>query len=136
MTKELVCIVCPRSCRMTITSEGDELVVTGNTCKRGKEFAINEMTDPRRTVCTTVRTSFPSVPVLPVRVSGAIPKNKIFDLMHEVNRITISKRIGREEVIVPNILDLGVDLIATSNILKDENNLVTRFARNKYSSNP
>mgnify|MGYP002671978852 FL=1 len=122
MTKELVCIVCPRSCRMTITSEGDELVVTGNTCKRGKEFAINEMTDPRRTVCTTVRTSFPSVPVLPVRVSGAIPKNKIFDLMREVNRITVSKRIGREEVIVPNILDLGVDLIATSNILKDENN--------------
>ena len=39
MTKELVCIVCPRSCRMTITSDGDELVVTGNTCKRGKEFA-------------------------------------------------------------------------------------------------
>ncbi len=121
MRKELVCIVCPRSCRMTITSEGDELVVTGNTCKRGKEFAINEMTDPRRTVCTTVRTSFPSVPVLPVRVSGAIPKNKIFDLMREVNRITVSKRIGREEVVVPNILDLGVDLIATSNILKDEN---------------
>ena len=122
MIKELVCIVCPRSCRMTITSEGDEFVVTGNTCKRGKEFAINEMTDPRRTVCTTVRTSFPSVPVLPVRVSGAIPKNKIFDLMREVNRITVSKRIGREEVVVPNILDLGVDLIATSNILKDENN--------------
>ena len=61
MTKELVCIVCPRSCRMTITSDGDELVVTGNTCKRGKEFAVSEMTDPRRTVCTTVRTAFPSV---------------------------------------------------------------------------
>ena len=58
MTKELVCIVCPRSCRMTITSDGDELVVTGNTCKRGKEFAVSEMTDPRRTVCTTVRTAF------------------------------------------------------------------------------
>ena len=120
MTKELVCIVCPRSCRMTITSDGDELVVTGNTCKRGKEFAVSEMTDPRRTVCATVRTAFPSVPVLPVRVSGPIPKNRIFDLMHEVNRITVSKRLGREEVVVPNILNLGVDLIATSNILKDE----------------
>ena len=120
MTKELVCIVCPRSCRMTITSDGDELVVTGNTCKRGKEFAVSEMTDPRRTVCTTVSTAFPSVPVLPVGVSGPIPKNRIFDLMHEVNRITVSKRLGREEVVVPNILNLGVDLIATSNILKDE----------------
>ena len=120
MTKELVCIVCPRSCRMTITSDGDERVVTGNTCKRGKEFAVSEMTDPRRTVCTTVRAAFPSVPVLPVRVSGPSPKNRIIDLMHEVNRITVSKRLGREEVVVPNILNLGVDLIATSNILKDE----------------
>ena len=120
MTKELVCIVCPRSCRMTITSDGDELVVTGNTCKRGKEFAVSEMTDPRRTVCTTGRTACPSGPVLPVRVSGPSPKNRIFDLMHEVNRITVSKRLGREEVVVPNILNLGVDLIATSNILKDE----------------
>ena len=120
MTKEMLFIVCPRSCRMTITSDGDELVVTGNTCKRGKEFAVSEMTDPRRPVCTTVRTAVPSVPVLPVRVSGPIPKNRIFDLMHEVNRITVSKRLGREEVVVPNILNLGVDLIATSNILKDE----------------
>ena len=120
MTKELVCIVCPRSCRMTITSDGDELVVTGNTCKRGKEFAVSEMTDPRRTVCTTVRPALPLIPALPVRVSGPIPKNRIFDLMHEVNRITVSKRLGREEVVVPNILNLGVDLIATSNILKDE----------------
>ena len=55
MTKELVCIVCPRSCRMTITSDGDELVVTGNTCKRGKEFAVSEMTDPRRTVSARSR---------------------------------------------------------------------------------
>ena len=120
MTKELVCIVCPRSCRMTITSDGDEPVVTGNTCKRGKEFAVSEMTDPRRTDSTTLRTAFRSVRVLPVRVWGRTPKNRIFDLMHEVNRITVSKRLGREEVVVPNILNLGVDLIATSNILKDE----------------
>lgn len=51
---------------------------------------------------------------------GADSQNRIFDLMHEVNRITVSKRLGREEVVVPNILNLGVDLIATSNILKDE----------------
>lgn len=122
MTKELVCIVCPRSCRMTVSTENGEMTVTGNTCKRGRDFAVKEMTDPRRTVCTTVRTSFPSVPVLPVRVTGAIPKNRINDLMREINRITVSERVGRNEVVVPDILGLGVDLIATSNILKSENN--------------
>ena len=74
MTKELVCIVCPRSCRMTITSDGDELVVTGNTCKRGKEFAVSEMTDPRRTVCTNGAHRLPFGTGSAVRVSGRFPK--------------------------------------------------------------
>lgn len=122
MTKELVCIVCPRSCRMTVSDDGNETVVTGNSCKRGKDFAVREMTDPRRTVCTTVRTSFKYAPVLPVRVSAPIPKNRIFDLMHEINRITVSEKIGRNDIVVKNILNLGVDLISTSNVLKHENN--------------
>ena len=117
MTKELVCIVCPRSCRMQITTDGDETNVSGNSCKRGRDFAVREMTDPRRTVCTTVRTSFPSVPVLPVRVSDTIPKDRIFDLMREVNGITVSKPVHRGDAVVKNILNLGVDLIATSNAL-------------------
>lgn len=120
MTKELVCIVCPRSCRMQISMDGSEPVVTGNTCKRGRDFAVREMTDPRRTVCTTVRTVFPGVPVLPVRVSAPIPKGRIFDLMREVNRVTVTERLGRGDTVVPNILDLGADLIATSNVLKEE----------------
>lgn len=120
MTKELVCI------GLSPFVQNDDYIRRRRACcdrqhlQKGQEFAVSEMTDPRRTVCTTVRTAFPSVPVLPVRVSGPIPKNRIFDLMHEVNRITVSKRLGREEVVVPNILNLGVDLIATSNILKDE----------------
>ena len=32
---ELVCIVCPKGCRMTVENG----VVTGNTCKKGEAFA-------------------------------------------------------------------------------------------------
>ena len=122
MTKELVCIVGPRSCRMRVELDGGEPVVTGNTCPRGKEFAVREATDPRRTVCTTVRTAFPETPVLPVRVSGPIPKGKIFDLMREVSRITVTERLRRGDVVAPDILRLGVDLIATSSVLADGEN--------------
>lgn len=105
---------------MTVTVNGDKTAVTGNTCKRGKDFAVREMTDPRRTVCTTVRTSFSYAPVLPVRVSAPIPKNRIFDLMREINKITVSEKIGRNDIVVKNILGLGVDLISTSNVLKHD----------------
>ena len=32
--KELICIVCPRGCRLTV-DENNDYAVTGNSCKRG-----------------------------------------------------------------------------------------------------
>lgn len=72
--KELTCIGCPRGCTLKIERDGDGWSVTGNTCPRGREFAVSEMTAPRRTICSTVRTSFPGAPVLPVRVSPTFRK--------------------------------------------------------------
>ena len=116
---ELVCIVCPRGCRMRLTEENGALKITGNGCKRGAAFAESESRDPRRTICSTVRTVFPEAPVLPVRVSAEIPKNRIFDVMREIGRVTVKTRLGRGDVVIENVLGLGVDVIATSSVLKD-----------------
>lgn len=117
---ELTCIVCPRGCKLQITLQDDDFIVAGNGCNRGVVFAKQEMTDPRRTICSTVRTTFPDVPVLPVRVSDEIPKNRIFDLMKEINRTVVSAPVGRGDAVIKNVLSLGVDVIATSNILKEK----------------
>ncbi|MGN0463296.1 MAG: DUF1667 domain-containing protein [Acutalibacteraceae bacterium] len=116
--KELVCIVCPRGCTMKIEEQDGEYSVTGNSCKRGENFAKTEMTNPMRTICTTVRTAFDDVPVLPVRVSSDIPKSRIFDVMKEINKTTVTERISRGDKVIENVLGLGVDVIATSDILK------------------
>ena len=116
--KQLVCIGCPRGCRLTIDEKDGEYIVTGTTCPRGKEFAIREMTAPKRTRCSTVKTVFPDVPVLPVRVSDDIPKEKIFDVMREINAVTLKERIGRGDAVIKDVLGLGVDVIATSDLLK------------------
>lgn len=115
--REMVCIVCPRGCTIKIDGSGENIAVTGNGCKRGAQFAISEMTAPTRTICTTVRTIFKEVPVLPVRVSSEIPKDRIFDVMHAVNEITVSKKVRRGEAVIENVLGLGVDIIATSDLL-------------------
>lgn len=114
--KNLVCIVCPRGCSLKITEAGGEYSVSGNFCKRGRDFAISEMTEPKRTVCSTVRTVFPDVPVLPVRVSAEIPKDRIFDVMKEINSFVLEKRIARGEAVIKNVLGLGVDIIASSSL--------------------
>ena len=76
------------------------------------------MTAPKRTICSTVRTAFPDAPVLPVRVSADIPKDRIFDVMDAIRTVTVSERIGRGDVVIPDVLGLGVDVIATSSLLK------------------
>ena len=116
---ELTCIGCPMGCPLIVTMEdGAVASVTGNTCPRGREFAVSEMTAPRRTICSTVRTAFPDAPVLPVRVSADIPKDRIFDVMDALKTVTVSERIGRGDVVIPDVLGLGVDVIATSSLLK------------------
>ena len=116
--KEFNCIVCPRGCLLHVEECDGEYTVTGNTCNRGMEFAISEMTAPKRTICSTVKTVFPELPVLPVRVSADIPKNRIFDVMKEINAVTLNERVGRGDVIIENVLGLGVNVISTSSVLK------------------
>lgn len=103
---------------MNIEGEGKDIKVTGNSCKRGLQFALSEMTEPKRTICTTVKTVFPEVPVLPVRVSAEIPKDRIFDVMKEINKVCVDKKVDRGEPVLKNVLGLGVDIIATSAVLK------------------
>ena len=117
--KKMTCIVCPRGCSLVADGEGDSIVVSGNKCKKGETFARIELTNPQRTICSTVKTVFPEVPVLPVRVSTDIPKSKIFDVMREINGVVVKDRIGRGEAVIKNVLGLNVDVIATSNILTE-----------------
>ena len=78
------------------------------------------MTCPKRTICSSVKTAFSDVPVLPVRVSADIPKDRIFDVMAEINKVMLTERVERGAVIIPDVLGLGVDVISTSDVLVRE----------------
>ena len=114
--KEMTCIVCPNGCSLTVEEGETGIKVKGNLCRRGEQFAVTELTHPMRTVCTTVRTTLPGVPVLPVRVSKEIPKEKIFEVMEEINRTVLNRPVKRGSVLIPDVLGLGADVITTGSI--------------------
>ncbi len=116
--RELVCIVCPNGCQLKITGEGKDIVVEGAKCKKGKTFALEEITCPKRTICTTMKTIYEEVPVIPVRTASEIPKELIMDLMVAVNSVTIKKVLPRGSVVIKNVLNTGVDIITTSDMKK------------------
>lgn len=115
--KELYCITCPAGCRLEVTRNGAEITVAGNGCKRGVDFARTELTNPTRSLTTTVRTVFPGVPVLPVRTAGEIPKGKMMDAMRELATVTIQKPVSCGEVVLENLAGSGISVIATSDAL-------------------
>ena len=77
--RNLTCIGCPMGCALLVEMNGKEIIsVTGNTCKKGAEYAVKEVTDPTRIVTTTVRVKNGSMPVVSVKTAQDIPKGKIF----------------------------------------------------------
>jgi CxxC motif-containing protein len=118
----MICIVCPNGCRLTVEKTPEGFSVSGNRCKRGLAFAETEMTNPTRTLTTTVRTVYPGVPVLPVRTAGEIPKGKIPELMQFLNTVIVKKALGIGDAAAENVLGLGINVIVTSNVLKEVKN--------------
>lgn len=111
---ELVCIVCPNSCRLTVNKEGDEITVEGARCKRGKQFAHDELTCPMRTVTSSVRTTVKGFPVVSVRTTAEIPKDKIFLLMKLLSSVVVTKPLPLGSVVLSNVFNSNADVITTT----------------------
>ncbi len=113
MVREFVCICCPVGCRLTVTLDdaGNVLDVTGNTCNRGKEYAVSEVTAPTRMITTTVKTA--DGICVPVKTEKPVPKEKIFNCMEEIKLHTVSLPIRTGDVVVSDVAGTGINVIAT-----------------------
>ena len=113
--KELICITCPRGCHLKVD---DNMNVTGNFCPRGAKYAISELTHPVRTLTSTVKTTSDESPRCPVKSKEPLPKEVIFKAMVEINKVTLTLPIKISDVVIKNVCDTGVDIVATKNISK------------------
>ena len=113
MTKEFVCIVCPNSCHLTVTEENGEIKVSGNSCKRGKEHGINEFTRPMRMLTSTVAITGGLLPRLSVVSTGVVPKDQVNDCLQQIYGVTVKAPVRCGDVIIENILNTGVDIVAS-----------------------
>lgn len=114
MEKELICICCPKGCHLKVNI--DEEKVTGNSCKRGIEYGINEVTNPLRVITTTAKVKNGVLPVVPVKTKEPIPKDLNFKCIKEINEITVNAPIKLGDVIISNVLGTGVDIVACRNV--------------------
>ena len=115
--KNLICIVCPRGCRLTVDEENG-YAVTGNSCPRGAEYGKNEILNPVRTLTTTVRIESETMKLCPVRTEKPIPKGKMFEAVKVLSGIQLKAPVKTGDVALKDILYTGADVIVTRDILK------------------
>lgn len=114
-TRELICIGCPMGCGLSVSlEEGKVTKVTGNTCRRGEEYARKEVADPTRIVTSTVMVKGKGM--VSVKTAQDIPKGKIMDCMRALKTVCVEAPVHIGQIIVENVADTGVPVVATKEI--------------------
>ena len=115
MKRNLVCIICPRGCSLSADITENGVTVTGNACPKGEEYAVNECTNPVRTVTATVRVSNRNNTMVSVKTAMPVPKDKMMDVMKALRSTQIEAPVVIGDVVLKEIC--GSDIIATKAVL-------------------
>jgi CxxC motif-containing protein len=112
---EFTCVVCPWGCLL----KADGANISGYSCSRGFEYARKEQTDPRRSISGTVRINGSAHRVVPVKTSEPIPKDLLLAAAALLYTTVVSAPVKTGDVIIPDILDTGIDFIAARSMEAD-----------------
>ena len=119
MEKQIICTVCPRGCHMTVKGENGVVSSVENySGKRGLEYAKTEFVAPVRILTTLVKINGKENDLLPVRSSKPILMAKILEVMKEIKSVSVNLPVKRYDVIIKNVCDTGVDIVATKDVEK------------------
>lgn len=115
--QEIICITCPKGCDAKVWEEEGSIKMKGKICKKGRVYIQQEFLEPKRVLTSTVVVANSRTKRLPVRTGEAIPKKDLFRAMEQLSKVSVKPPVRVGEVIISNLLDTGVDLIASDDVL-------------------
>lgn len=115
MKRQLTCIICPRGCALTADICGETVTVTGHTCPKGEEYAINECLHPVRTVTATVRVNNRKDTMVSVKTETPVAKDKMMEVMAALRRTAVTAPAAIGDVVLDNVC--GSRIVVTKDIL-------------------
>jgi CxxC motif-containing protein len=96
------------------------LNIEGFECKKGKKYAPEELLNPVRTLTTTIIVKDGEIPLVSVKTEKPIPKDKLFEVMNTISEVEVDAPVNIGDVLVKNVLDLNVDILASKKVEKSE----------------
>lgn len=117
--KVIRCIVCPTGCSIKVIGKDIHNVsFEGYHCKRGLEYAEQEFREPKRILTTTMKVEGGALPLIPVRTDIPLLKEKLNDALLIIAQKQVKAPIEMGDVLIKNILDMGINIIASRNLEK------------------
>ena len=103
--------MCPMGCGLEIEKVGDEVRVSGNTCKRGEAYGKAEFIHPVRTVTTLVKLEDGSV--ASCKTDAPVPKERVSDVVAYIGALTLGKDVKIGDRFHAHLDGLDTDIIIT-----------------------
>ena len=113
--REITCIACPFGCRLSVWEDENAVHVENHICKRGLAYGEQEFTNPMRLVTSLVTVNGGKRPVCAVKTRTEVPKAKISEVLRVIGSVSAQAPVRIGQVIMGNIANTGVDLVATAN---------------------
>ena len=114
MKKEMICIVCPRGCALTVSEENGNVNVVGNACLKGKTYGTEELICPKRTVTTVVRVANRPDTMVSVKTASPVPKDKMTEVVKLCRGITVDAPVTVGQTVLKDAY--GSDIVITKEI--------------------
>lgn len=115
-TIKLICVTCPKGCTLDVTHDGVRVLKVESGCKRGKLYAEQELSDPRRMVASSVRLRGGLHPLLPVHTSEPFPKPRIGELLEMLRAVEVAAPVRVGDVVVEDALGTGINVMASRSV--------------------
>lgn len=114
------CICCPLGCQLDVTlarGEGAAQVqeVSGYTCKRGKDYAVQEATCPVRMVTVAVSVQGRLLPVS-AKTAQPVPKASMPAVVAAAQGLRVVPPVRVGDVLLGDASGTGVALVATKDV--------------------
>ena len=114
MNRKLTCILCPRGCTLEVSGQPEDLSVRGNSCPKGKDYAISECLHPTRTVTALVRIANRENTMVSVKTEAPVPKEHMMDVMDALREVRLDAPVTIGTVVLDNLF--GTRVLVTKNI--------------------
>jgi len=114
-----ICVVCPRGCEIEVEIQKGKIIkITGNQCIKGIDYVKQEIEEAKRIVISVVKVKHGDFPTVSVKTNRPVPKKLIPAVMKKLARAEVKAPIKIGQIIIKNVIDTGVNVVATRPVKK------------------